>query len=274
MDLKFLNEPQVEYKHHNHSHRLTILLCCMGAIMVAIGCIFFMQKTSVPTALNKNAATSYLSLTDSEQSSISSSSYAASSSSMSSAKESIKPADKWQLLIVNPKHALPANYKPPLANYGSIQMDSRIESSYISMKSAAGKAGINLWLSEGYRTVQAQDKLFQQEVKNCKAKGVSQADAEATAQKEVSKPGFSEHNTGLLLDFNGEKDNFKSTKAYTWLQQHSFEYGFILRFPEGKESVTGASFKPWCYRYVGKENAAKMYKSHMCLEEYVNSLQT
>lgn len=78
---------------------------------------------------------------------------------------------------------------------------------------------------------------------------------------------------GLAVDFNDVEDDFRETEAYTWLQEHAAEYGFVERYPKGKESITGIDYEPWHYRYVGKEHAQRMNELNMCLEEYVAFLK-
>lgn len=89
----------------------------------------------------------------------------------------------------------------------------------------------------------------------------------------IQAPGYSEHHTGLAVDFNDVEDDFRETEAYTWLQEHAAEYGFVERYPKGKESITGIDYEPWHYRYVGKEHAQRMNELNMCLEEYVAFLK-
>ena len=90
----------------------------------------------------------------------------------------------------------------------------------------------------------------------------------------VKRPGFSEHNCGLAMDVGGSGDytleqTFANTPAYTWLMEHCADYGFILRFPEGKEDITGVIYEPWHYRYVGVEAARYIMDNDLCLEEYL-----
>lgn len=90
--------------------------------------------------------------------------------------------------------------------------------------------------------------------------------------KLINKPGASDHNLGLAVDFNNVDNNFKQTKGYKWLIKNAESYGFVLRYPEEKVRITGISYEPWHWRYVGKEHAKKMNELNMCLEEYVEYL--
>ena len=83
----------------------------------------------------------------------------------------------------------------------------------------------------------------------------------------MTVPGYSEHQLGLAVDIRYEHG------LYEWLAKHSWEYGFILRFPEGKEEITGIDYEPWHFRYVGKEMAKAVFESGLCLEEYLEKQQ-
>ena len=94
----------------------------------------------------------------------------------------------------------------------------------------------------------------------------------------VAVPGTSEHETGMALDIvsysyqllNEQQEN---TAEQKWFMEHCWEYGFILRYPKDKTEVTGIGYEPWHYRYVGREHAAKLYESGLCLEEYITALE-
>ena len=96
--------------------------------------------------------------------------------------------------------------------------------------------------------------------------------------KSVQPPRASEHHTGLAFDvncpeFTALEEGFENTAAFRWLDQHAHEYGFILRFPKGKESVTGVIYEPWHYRYVGINHAKLIKERKICLEEYLQNSQ-
>ena len=137
----------------------------------------------------------------------------------------------------------------------------------------AAKDGILLWISSGYRSIELQTKLFNRQVEREKSKAViSQVEAERRAATVVARPGTSEHNTGLAIDFNGVEDNFYTTKEYEWLVNNAHKYGFIERYQKKWKDVTGVIYEPWHFRYVGKENAKKIKDSGLCLEKYVKNL--
>ena len=133
------------------------------------------------------------------------------------------------------------------------------------MFKAAKKAGYNLKLVSGYRTYSRQKILWNTYVTRYGTKEASRID---------SYPGASEHMLGLAVDLGTTDDKcrleacFANTKAYQWLVKHCSEYGYILRYPKNKESVTGLKFHPWGYRYVGVEEAKKIMASGLTMEEY------
>ena len=162
---------------------------------------------------------------------------------------------------------------------GKIQVDSRITSALDSIISGAKDAWYNLKVTVGYRSYKDQKVLFDKKVSSLVASGLSQDDAQKKASETVSEPGTSDHQTGLgvhLISSGYEKasaEKYAKTDCYKWLVQNASKYGFILRYPEGKEDITGAAFEPWHFRYVGKENAEAMDKQGLCLEEYIKELK-
>ena len=138
------------------------------------------------------------------------------------------------------------------------------------MISDAKKDGILLWISSGYRDMNLQTKLFNRRTEREKSKDIiSDEEAATRAAKIVAKPGTSEHNTGLAVDFNGVEDNFYKTKEYKWLMDNAHKYGFIERYQKKWKDCTGIIYEPWHFRYVGKEYASKIKESGLCLEKYV-----
>jgi D-alanyl-D-alanine carboxypeptidase len=88
-----------------------------------------------------------------------------------------------------------------------------------------------------------------------------------------AKAGYSEHQTGFSLDINMDNINFKKTLEYNWLSKNAYKYGFILRYPKNKENITGYTFEPWHFRYVGKKHAKYIYMQGLTLEEYIKELK-
>lgn len=177
----------------------------------------------------------------------------------------------WKLLLINYENPVPEDYYIDLANYdASRQFDSRaIDFLKVMLKVAKAEGAGDMWAQSTYRSYSVQDGLFKNKVAKLVASGYSKEEAEVLAQKSVNKPGYSEHNIGLAVDFNNVDYNFENTKGYKWLLENAEDYGFILRYKEEKKDITNVKFEPWHWRYVGIDNAKAMNELDMCLEEYV-----
>lgn len=129
---------------------------------------------------------------------------------------------------------------------------------------AARAAGVTLRVGSGYRSYATQASLFA---------SYARRHGEAEASRFSSRPGHSEHQSGLAVDFAGADqtcwvdDCFEQTAAGKWLATHAHEYGFILRYPKGKEPITGYQYESWHFRYVGRELAGALYQSGLTMEE-------
>lgn len=181
----------------------------------------------------------------------------------------------WNLLLVNDWNPLPAGYDSDVTFStvsGGKQVDSRIIDAVNRMLNDA--AAYDLAVVSAYRPKEEQDILYWRKVKQYTDKGYSDLEAQKVGGTIVKRPGFSEHNCGLAMDVGGSGDytleqTFANTPAYAWLMEHCADYGFILRFPEGKEDITGVIYEPWHYRYVGEEAARYIMDNDLCLEEYL-----
>lgn len=178
---------------------------------------------------------------------------------------------KGELVLINKFHLLEETYDAGEIKtfsatyaYGTVKASKVAYDAFIKMANAAKKDGITLVLSSGYREHVYQEKLYNDMVKT---KGQDYAD------KYAAKPGSSEHETGLALDIlstgkGAFTNNFHETDAYAWLCAHANEYGFILRYPEGKEHLTGYSPESWHYRYLGVDMATKVKNEDITYDEY------
>lgn len=181
----------------------------------------------------------------------------------------------WQLLLVNDWNPLPAGYDDGVSFTtvsGGKQVDSRIIDAVNRM--LADASAYDLAVVSAYRPESEQNTLYWRKVQQYTDKGYSNLEAQKVGGTIVKRPGFSEHNCGLAMDVGGSGDytleqTFANTPAYTWLMDHCADYGFILRFPEGKEDITGVIYEPWHYRYVGVEAAKYIMDNDLCLEEYL-----
>lgn len=175
--------------------------------------------------------------------------------------------------IVNKTHTINSSYVPndlvevSVAKLNNVQLRSEAASALDNLFMAASQDGVQLYAISGYR-----DQAFQTTLQ----KYYIEEFGETEAARIDCIPGASEHQLGLAIDLgelsrNCELDGcFAYSSAYTWLKQHAHEYGFVERYPQGKEEITGIKYSPWNFRYVGIEVANKVFESGLCLEEYFN----
>ncbi len=181
----------------------------------------------------------------------------------------------WNLLLVNDWNGMEGDYEKsvtfvPVGNNQTV--DSRINADLQALMTAGAQHGIGV--QSGYRSAAHQGTLYWRQVNIQKNAGKNDVDAQTAAGKVVKRPGYSEHNTGLAVDLGGSGNfqldqSFEDTAAFQWLIENCADYGFILRFPKGKEAITGVIYEPWHYRYVGKEAAQYIMANGLCLEEYL-----
>ena len=175
-------------------------------------------------------------------------------------------------MLVNKYYLLAEDYEPSdlesiplsyaLGNYGDVQLSHVALEQFEALCQAARKEGHTIVANVGYRTYARQNELWTDYQEDY---GTDYADEVA------ARPGASEHQTGLavnVLDFNDSTTAFDKTSAYTWMCSHAHEYGFILRYPNGKSDITGFAFEPGHFRYVGVEAATKIYNEGITFEEY------
>lgn len=201
-----------------------------------------------------------------------------------SAPEDKDADNEWALFLVNNDHVLEGDHEVDLttvytgADGREFQVDTRMAFYFLDMMEAASKAGNPIGVTSAYRSIEYQKNNFDNNVKALmNSEGLTYEEAYAETAKVIALPGASEHNTGLALDIlSGEHwaldEGFEETKAFRWLSEHAHEYGFILRYPKDKTEITGISYEPWHYRFVGVYHAAEIKKSGLSLEEYVNTL--
>ena len=166
------------------------------------------------------------------------------------------------LIICNKYHKLKDNYEPDLVSlsgYGGGQMERVAASFFKKMSDAAKKEGISIYNVSGYRSFNTQKSLYNSYVNR---------DGKEKADTYSARAGTSEHQTGLASDINSVSSSFENTSAFKWLKNNSYKYGFILRYPKGKEFITGYMYEPWHFRYVGEEVAKIIYEKDITYEEY------
>ena len=186
-----------------------------------------------------------------------------------------KEITDWRLTLVNYENLLPEDFEIEVANIDETrQFDARAIEYLNKMMNDMRKSGIsNVWVQSAYRSVERQKELYDNSVNKYINQGKTQEEAEKLTDEYINKPGSSEHNLGLAVDFNYVDNKFEDLKAFTWLQENAENYGFILRYPKHKEDITKISYESWHWRFVGEEHAKKMNELDMCLEEYVEYLQ-
>lgn len=181
------------------------------------------------------------------------------------------------MVVVNKNREFRKSYAPSLspAIPGSeVMLDSRVAPYYTKMYNAAKKDGVYLTPFSGHRRYSTQEKNYNNLTREYMSEyGLSQKKAAEKAATVTLPPGTSEHSLGLAMDICNVRDSFVNSKEFKWLSKHAQDYGFILRYPKGKQSVTGVTFEPWHWRFVGIENAKKIKASGLCLEEYYNSMK-
>ena len=205
-------------------------------------------------------------------------------SSDSTAEVTQKPEQSWSTMLVNVWNYMPEGYVPEVReiNYQGVsplnnKFDVRAADALEQMLADARAAGYNMYLVSAYRTHEYQVNLYNRKVNEYLNMGYDEETAKSEASQWVAIPGTSEHCTGLAADivsstwFNYNSDlthDFEDTEHFDWLYEHCAEYGFILRYPKGKEAVTAITYEPWHYRYVGVEAAKYIMENNITLEEF------
>lgn len=163
------------------------------------------------------------------------------------------------VLIANKTYALPRSYNP-----GGLTPETY--NAFQSLVQAAANDGYSLWNASGFRSYESQEQIYNNYV---------YTHGQATADTFSARPGHSEHQTGMAIDVNNPSDSFNGTPEAIWLKEHCVDYGFIIRYPEGKQDITGYKYESWHIRYVGVEMAKKLRDAgiakgdaNITLEEY------
>ena len=159
------------------------------------------------------------------------------------------------ILIANKTYALPSTYAPG-------KLVDTFMNAFNSMQAAASTEGISLFVQSGYRSYTTQNTLYNRYVSK---------DGKTLADTYSARPGYSEHQSGLAADINSLDQSFINTPEGKWLNNNCYKYGFIIRYPKGKEEQTGYMYEPWHIRYVGTDIATILYNNGnwLSLEEYL-----
>ncbi|GCF95433.1 peptidase M15 [Enterococcus florum] len=196
--------------------------------------------------------------------------------------------DSWELTLVGPKNKIEEEINEDqltTLSDASHQVDNRIASDYEAFSKAASDAGFPLVIISAYRSVAAQKEVFDTNVYGLMNQGMSQEEATAKTKETITEPGFSEHHTGLALDvvdqdwYNNYGNQvldatYGDQPGAKWIAENAPKYGFIVRYLEDREDITGITYEPWHIRYVGKKNAEYIAKHDLTLEEYLKLLSS
>lgn len=179
-----------------------------------------------------------------------------------------KKLNDYKYILVNKENKLNSDFKPnnlvkvKMCSLDDFYLEEEVANAYEQMCLDSIKEGLNISITSAYRSYNEQKKLYNTYLKSY---GKSYVD------KYVAVAGYSEHQTGLAIDLESLNcDIFKNSKEYLWIKENSHNYGFIIRYKEGKEKITGYSAEPWHIRYVGRKASEYIYKNNLTLEEYYN----
>ena len=223
-----------------------IVLCCIGLCLIGAGVgIFYLKPQWLPLDFAEDQKVE------------------------TTTPKKVEKKD-WNLVLVNRDNKL-AELNPQLVDVEEIKVDSRIAEQTKQFLAAARAVAPEESLISGYRSVEEQTELYNERVAQLEATGLSHEEAERQAQAQVQVPGASEHQTGLAIDMSAP--NGLSEEVVQQIIALAPQYGFVLRYPEGKNAITGVDYENWHFRYVGVENAQYMVKHQLVLEEYIQKLK-
>lgn len=164
------------------------------------------------------------------------------------------------VLIASKKYPLPSTYAPGESK--------EARAAFQEMAAEATLSGYDLIAFSTYRSFDYQTQLYDRYVTN---------DGQDAADRYSARPGYSEHQTGLAFDIGEQhfeqhfaKESFGETEAGKWVAANAHKYGFIMRYPNGSEKITGYMYEPWHFRYVGEELAVQVYEANVTLEEFLD----
>lgn len=279
------NQPPRYYRRKKRRSRLPQLLVCVALVGAAVAALWFFTAKEPPVENQGSSQPESSTDVDAQVSSappveaLPSSRSEDEIASSEAPSQPAPPEDDWRLVLVNPTHKLSGDYDVELATVvGDYQLDARAVGDMQAMLAAAKADGYTLQVCSAYRSTERSRILYTNKVNQLVNSGLAPDDAAVEAAKWVAPPGTSEHNTGLAADIVSAdyftqyaelEHDFEKFDEFTWLYENCASYGFILRFPKDKQDITGITYEPWHYRYVGKENAQKIMEQKICLEEYL-----
>ena len=263
---KRLNKNKINKKRQLNKRKVTILLIIVIIIIVII-VKNSKSKRAIETTTNQVEQTVSSQEDDKSEENV---------GEQVQEKQPEKEITDWRLTLANYENLLPENFTVKVENIDKTrQFDARAIDELNNMMNQMKKDGItNIWIQSAYRSVARQKELYDASVKKYLQQGKTQEEAEKLTNEYINKPGSSDHNLGLAVDFNMVDNKFEKLDGFKWLQKNAENYGFVLRYPKDKEDVTKIAYESWHWRYVGVEHAKKMNELNMCLEEYIQYLKT
>ncbi len=181
------------------------------------------------------------------------------------------------LTLVNPWNSMEyTGFVPKLVEFGDgLQVDERCAEDLRLLLDDCAAAGHQPLVCSAYRSRETQEQLYQDKVERLLAAGYDSREAPALAALEVARPGTSEHELGLAVDLvdaghQALDQSQENTGTQRWLMENAWQYGFILRYPQGASGITGIVYEPWHYRYVGRTAAQQIHQLDLTLEEYLS----
>lgn len=189
----------------------------------------------------------------------------------------------WNLVLVNSSYGIEEEFTFDNVYFNDRILDIRIGDAYQSLYDAAKEAGHTLVIKSGYRSINYETTQYNNALNALMLNGMTEFSAMMELDSTRQRVGHTEHHTGLAMDvatsayLNSNNDtlglNFAETEGYTWLVENCTDYGFILRYPEGKESFTNIDFEPWHFRYIGVEHAEAIKAKDLTFEEYMSNME-
>lgn len=178
------------------------------------------------------------------------------------------------LFVINKSSPADSSFEPMLTTVEGVAVDARIADALRALCAAAQEDGLSLMFTEGYISYEDQGRRFEERVEDLMSgeQGLTAVMAKTNAGSQQPEAGKSDFQTGLCLRLDGDPETFLDSRTYSWLRSNMGKYGFIFRYPDNKEDMTGMDADPTVVRYVGSANAAAMQQRSMCLEEYVTYL--
>lgn len=173
------------------------------------------------------------------------------------------------LILVNSENAFPDNINLNLVTFQNKKVADIIYNDLVNMYNNALNDNITLKINNAYRSKDEQTQIFENKMNDYENEGYTKEKAYEQTKLTVQVPGYSEHETGLAIDFSDEGHYDENEKMWKWLKNNAYKYGFILRYPEDKYEITKIDYEPWHYRYVGKKAAKEITNKNLTLEEYL-----